>query len=71
MSSMLKKINKKQNLNFSMGIKFLCPKCGNTKLIPQSTFQKIMNNETFKNNPIFLCDKCKIKMKPITVEVDY
>ncbi len=53
-----------------MGIKFLCPKCGNTKLIPQSTFQK-MNNETFKNNPIFLCDKCKIKMKPITVEVDY
>ena len=39
MSSMLKKINKKQNLNFSMGIKFLCPKCGNTKLIPQSTFQ--------------------------------
>lgn len=70
MSSMLRKINKKQNLNFSMSIKFLCPKCGNTKLIPQSTFQKI-NNETFKNNPIFLCDKCKIKMKPITVEVDY
>lgn len=53
-----------------MSIKFLCPICGNTKLIPQSTFQK-MNNETFKNNPIFLCDKCKIKMTPITVEVDY
>ena len=67
---MLRKFKKNQNLNFSMGIKFVCPKCGNVKLIPQSTFQK-MNNHTFKNNTIFLCDKCKIKMKPTSVEVDY
>ena len=70
MSSMLRKFKKNQNLNFSMSIKFVCPKCESTKLIPQSAFQK-MNNDTFKNNPIFLCDKCKIKMNPTTVEVDY
>ena len=69
MSSMLRKINKK-NINFSMSIKFLCPICGNTKIISQSTFQK-MNNKMFKDNLIFLFDKCKMKMKPITVEVDY
>ena len=51
-------------------IPIICPKCGNFKLIPQSTFQK-MNNDTFKNNSIFLCDKCKIRMTPITIEVDY
>lgn len=70
MSSTLRKYKKNKNLNISMSIKFVCSKCRNYKLIPQSTFQK-MNNETFKNNPIFLCDKCKLKMTPVTIEVDY
>lgn len=70
MSSTLRKFKKNQKPNISMSIKFVCPKCGNFKLIPQSTFQK-MNNDTFKNNSIFLCDKCKIRMTPITIEVDY
>ena len=63
---MLRKFKKNKNLNFFMSIKFVCTKCGNVKLIPQGTFQK-MNNDTFKNNPIFLCDKCKIKTKPLEV----
>ena len=30
-----------------------------------------MNEETFKNNKLFICDKCNIRMNPITVEIDY
>lgn len=70
MSSALKKFKKNQNIDISMSIKFVCPKCKKTKLIPQSTFQS-MDNETFKNNSIFLCDKCKLRMTPTSVEVDY
>lgn len=53
-----------------MAIKFECSKCHSTKIIPQSEFQK-MTDETFKNNPIFVCNTCNIRMIPITVEVDY
>lgn len=47
-----------------------CPICGFERLVPQSEFKK-MNDETFKNNKLFICDKCNIRMNPITVEVDY
>lgn len=70
MSSISKKFFKNRKTILSMAIKFKCPTCGFEKLIPQSEFQK-MTDETFKNNPIFLCNNCNIKMVPITVEVDY
>ena len=47
-----------------------CPKCGFERLVPQSELKK-MNEETFKNNKLFICDICNIRMNPITVEVDY
>lgn len=53
-----------------MSMKFKCPYCGFEKLIPREEFLK-MTNETFKNNPIFLCKHCKTRMNPITIEVDY
>lgn len=67
MSSMAKKFRKP---NFKMAIKFKCTKCGFERLVPRSEFQK-MTDETFKNNKLFTCDKCNIRMNPITVEVDY
>lgn len=57
-------------IDISMSIKFKCPKCGFEKLVHQCEFQK-MTDETFKNNKIFFCNKCNIRMNPITVEVDY
>ena len=60
----------KQNINLVMAIKFKCSMCGFERLVSQSEFKK-MNEETFKNNKLFFCDKCNIRMNPITVEVDY
>lgn len=59
-----------QNLNLFMAIKFKCPICDFERIVPQSVLKK-MNNETFKNNKLFSCDKCNIRMNPITIEVDY
>lgn len=70
MSSTLRKIKRNKSINLSMGIKFKCPICGFERLIPQQSFQN-MTNESFKNNKLFFCDKCDIKMNPITIEVDY
>ena len=71
MSSLTRKYKRNcQNLNLFMAIKFKCPICGFERLVPQSEFKK-MNDETFKNNKLFICDKCNIRMNPITVEVDY
>ncbi len=70
MSSISRKIFKNKPINISMSIKFRCSKCGAEKLVPQSEFQK-MTNETFKNNKMFFCNNCNIRMVPITVEADY
>lgn len=67
---MLKKIKNKNNLNIKMSIKFKCPKCGYEKLIPQERFKK-MTNEEFKNPKTFACDKCNIRMEPVTIEADF
>lgn len=67
MSSMAKKFRKP---DLKMAIKFKCNKCGFERLVPKSEFQK-MTDKTFKNNKLFICDKCNIRMNPITVEVDY
>lgn len=69
MSSMSKKY-KNKNMNIKMSIKFQCPKCGYEKLISQSTIQSL-DKGTFKDNSIFKCSHCNIKMNPVTVEVDY
>lgn len=53
-----------------MSVKFKCTICGFERLIPRSEFQK-MTEDTFKNNKLFICDNCNIKMNPITIEVDY
>lgn len=53
-----------------MSIKFQCPKCNSTKLISRETIQRLDSNN-FKDNEIFKCKKCNIRMNPITVEVDY
>lgn len=71
MGSFTRKYKKyNQNFNLVMAIKFKCPKCGFERLVPQSEFKK-MNNESSKNNKLFICDICDIRMNPITVEVDY
>lgn len=69
MSSMTKKI-KKNKLDIIMSIKFKCEKCGFERLVYQSEFKK-MTQETFKNNKLFICDNCKIRMNPISVEADF
>lgn len=70
MSSMTKKFKKCQNLKLDMSIRFKCSICGYEKLIPQKEFKK-MTQETFKNNKLFLCDNCNVRMNSISVEVDY
>ncbi len=72
---MLKKIknnnhNNNYKLNLKMGIKFKCPRCGYEKIIPKERFDK-MTNEEYKDPKTFACDKCNIRMEPITVEVDF
>lgn len=47
-----------------------CPKCGYEKLIARETIQSLEPN-TFKDNVIFKCQNCNIRMEPITIEVDY
>lgn len=69
MSSIAKKL-KNKSLNIQMSIKFQCPSCGYEKLIPQNTIQKL-DKKTFKDNEIFKCSNCHIRMNPITIEVDY
>ena len=70
MSSISKKIRNNKKLDIKMSVKFKCDYCGFERLVPQSEFKK-MTNETFKNNKLFICDNCNIRMNPITVEVDY
>lgn len=53
-----------------MGMKFECPICKNTKIIPRESFNK-MTEEEFQEGKIFTCNKCKIKMNPKTIEVDF
>lgn len=67
---MLRKMKRHSLPNFKMSIKAECPKCKKTKLIPRETFQK-MSEEEFQKGEIFLCEKCNIKMNPVSVEVDY
>lgn len=55
---------------FYMSLNVECPKCKKYKLIPRKTFQK-MNEEEYQKGEIFLCEKCNIKMNPVSVEVDY
>ncbi|MEG2832532.1 MAG: hypothetical protein RR923_07185 [Bacilli bacterium] len=70
MSSMSRKFLKNKNIDIKMSIKFKCPTCGDEKLISQNTIQKLDPN-TFRDNEIFKCKKCSIRMNPMTVEVDY
>lgn len=53
-----------------MAIKFKCDACGFERLVYRAEFKK-MTQETFKNNRLFICDKCKTRMNPVSVEVDY
>jgi transcription elongation factor Elf1 len=62
--------NKKNKLDITMAIKFKCNKCGFERLVYREEFKK-MTQKTFKNNKLFICDNCKIRMNPISVEVDY
>lgn len=70
MGSMTKKFLRNKKIEISLSIKFVCDTCGFTRIVPQSEFQK-MTNETFQSNKLFICDKCKIRMRPATVEADF
>lgn len=70
MSSMIRKFQRNKQMNVQMSIKFQCPNCEYEKLIPKETIQNL-NPKTFKDNEIFKCPKCNIRMNPITIEVDY
>lgn len=69
MSSITRKL-KKNKLDITMAIKFKCDTCGFERLVYKAEFKK-MTQETFKNNRLFMCDKCKTRMNPVSVEVDY
>lgn len=70
MSSFTRKIKKKTFLNLRMSMKFECPCCNSQKEIPREVIDSL-DKATFKDNPIFKCHKCKVRMNPITIEVDY
>ena len=69
MSSRTRKL-KKNKLDITMAIKFKCDACGFERLVYRAESKK-MTQETFKNNRLFICDKCKTRMNPVSVEVDY
>lgn len=69
MSSMTRKL-KRSKEDIIMAIKFKCDTCGFERLVYRAEFKK-MTQETFKNNQLFMCENCKIRMNPISVEVDY
>lgn len=69
MGKMANKI-KKTPFHFKMAMKFKCDICGFEREVPREEFKK-MNQETFKNNKLFFCDNCNIRMNPISIEVDY
>lgn len=70
MGSINKKFKRNKQIDISLSIKFVCDKCGFTRIVPQSEFQK-MNNQSFHNNKLFICDKCNIRMTPVSVEADF
>lgn len=70
MGSLKRKFLRNQKLNLRMSMKFRCSKCGYEKLIAKETIQSLDPN-TFKDNIIFKCQNCNIRMEPITIEVDY
>ena len=53
-----------------MAIKFKCNTCRFKKLVYRAECKK-MTQETFKNNKLFMCDKCKTRINPVNVEVNY
>ena len=69
MSSMTRKL-KRNKEDIIMAIKFNCDTCGFERLVYRVEFKK-MTQETFKNNQLFMCENCKIRMNPVSVEVDY
>lgn len=53
-----------------MSMLFSCLKCGFEKVIAKEIMDNI-DPKDFKDNIIFKCPNCNIRMYPITVEVDY
>lgn len=70
MSSMTKKFKKSKKIDISLSIKFICDICGFERIVPQSEFKKMIE-KTFQNNKLFICNHCKIRMRPATVEADF
>lgn len=57
-------------LDIYLSMKFQCPICGFTRLVPKSEFDK-MTEKTFKNNKLFFCHNCNIRMTPVSIEADF
>lgn len=70
MGSLKRKFLRNKPIDIRMNIKFKCSKCGNEKLISRETIQSL-DSDTFKDNIIFKCQNCNIRMDPVTIEVDY
>ena len=70
MGSIKRKILRNKSIDIKMSMKFKCSNCGYEKLISRETIESL-DPATFKNNIIFKCQHCNIRMKPITIEVDY
>ena len=54
-----------------MSIKFICPKCNNTKNYFTRKNSKYKKKEEFANNEIFKCSKCNIRMNLKEVIADF
>lgn len=70
MGSLKRKFLRNKPIDIKMSMKFQCPDCGYEKLISRETIQSL-DKDTFKDNIIFKCKNCNIRMNPITIEVDY
>lgn len=69
MGSISKKF-KKNNINIHLSMKFVCPKCNDFKILSREKIQSI-NPEEFKNNEIFICKNCNIRMIPTEIIANY
>lgn len=70
MGSISRKLKKDKTIPIYLSIKFVCDNCGFQRLVPQAEFKK-MTEETFKNNKLFICENCNIRMRPASVEADF
>lgn len=70
MGSINKRFKKNKNIEILLSVRFVCNNCNFSKIIPKEVTDNINRNE-FKNNPIFICPNCNIRMVPTEIHADF